>query len=623
MSIFSSRIREIGIISTVVIIVFSLASLLYVQDITINDIKNNLLLQQTQRQVASTRDISLHIGSDLNLILGMLDGLANSIYMQQGNLYGNNATKLMEEKYIQFDSVIKSLFVLDKDNIVTISLSPAGSEGAMVGADYSLRDWVVNSRQALKPIFSSDFERQGIFMIYMSYPIISRHTGQYTGTIVASIPSESFFAHYGNVEHINTQFLVAYDLNGTMLANGAGNTFIGHNFFDDYAQQFINHNPILNNLTRNLLAGTPGSATYDYGRGERLATSYPILVNGKYTYFISMVTPLAQVYSDVNVSLSNEQVKMFMLLGGTFSAIAILIIILIKWNIVLDSEVTRRTTALDLSNQRLAVANEQLKIHDKMQKEFINIAAHELRTPIQPIIGLSEVLRSKKGSYSVGGLENQQQMHDEFLDVIIRNAKRLGRLTQDILDITKIESQSLMLNKEKFNLNQLISDAVEDYRNQLAKENTDGKNIQLEIVSNEALWVEADRTRIHQVLSNLLSNAIKFTIEGTISVITERKDNEIFVSVSDVGTGTHSEILPKLFTKFTTKSNTAQDWVCIYRKALSRLMGVEYGPRITQIPTWSKSELPLRSVSLQKLTKIKSNSLCKIITCIGSTAKVC
>lgn len=556
MSIFSSRIREIGIISTVVIIVFSLASLLYVQDITINDIKNNLLLQQTQRQVASTRDISLHIGSDLNLILGMLDGLANSIYMQQGNLYGNNATKLMEEKYIQFDSVIKSLFVLDKDNIVTISLSPAGSEGAMVGADYSLRDWVVNSRQALKPIFSSDFERQGIFMIYMSYPIISRHTGQYTGTIVASIPSESFFAHYGNVEHINTQFLVAYDLNGTMLANGAGNTFIGHNFFDDYAQQFINHNPILNNLTRNLLAGTPGSATYDYGRGERLATSYPILVNGKYTYFISMVTPLAQVYSDVNVSLSNEQVKMFMLLGGTFSAIAILIIILIKWNIVLDSEVTRRTTALDLSNQRLAVANEQLKIHDKMQKEFINIAAHELRTPIQPIIGLSEVLRSKKGSYSVGGLENQQQMHDEFLDVIIRNAKRLGRLTQDILDITKIESQSLMLNKEKFNLNQLISDAVEDYKNQLAKENTDGKNIQLEIVSNEALWVEADRTRIHQVLSNLLSNAIKFTIEGTISVITERKDNEIFVSVSDVGTGIHSEILPKLFTKFTTKSNT-------------------------------------------------------------------
>jgi signal transduction histidine kinase len=210
-----------------------------------------------------------------------------------------------------------------------------------------------------------------------------------------------------------------------------------------------------------------------------------------------------------------------------------------------------------LSNQRLAIANDQLKIHDKMQKEFINIAAHELRTPIQPIIGLSEVLRSKKGSYALEGMENERQMHDEFLDVIIRNAKRLGRLTQDILDITKIESQSLTINKEKFNLSQLISDAVEDYRNQLAKENTDGKNIKLEIISsNDPLWVEADRTRIHQVLSNLLSNAIKFTKEGTIFIMAERKDKEIFVSVSDVGTGIHPEIMPKLFTKFATKSNT-------------------------------------------------------------------
>jgi signal transduction histidine kinase len=544
MSIFSNRIREIGIISVIVIIAFSLALLFYVQDITVNEIKNNLLLQQTQRQVVSTRDVSLHIGSDLNLIIGMLDGLSNSIYMQQGDLYGSNATKLVEEKYIQFESVVKSLFVLDKNNIVTISFSPAGSEGAMLGADYSLRDWVINSRQTLKPVFSDDFERQGIFMIYISYPIISRQTGQYMGTIVASIPSISFFSHYGNIQHINTQFLVAYDSNGTMLANGAGNTFVGQNFFDSYAQQFINHNAILNNLTRNLLAGTPGSAVYDYGRGERLATSYPILVNGKYAYFISMVTPLAQVYSDVNVLLSNEQLKMFMLLGGTFSAIAILIIVLIKWNKVLDNEVKRRTAELDLSNQRLAIANDQLKIHDKMQKEFINIAAHELRTPIQPIIGLSEVLRSKKGSYALEGMENEQQMHDEFLDVIIRNAKRLGRLTQDILDITKIESQSLTINKEKFNLSQLISDAVEDYRNQLAKENTDGKNIKLEIISsNEPLWVEADRTRIHQVLSNLLSNAIKFTKEGTIFIMAERKDKEIFVSVSDVGTGIHPEII--------------------------------------------------------------------------------
>jgi signal transduction histidine kinase len=214
-------------------------------------------------------------------------------------------------------------------------------------------------------------------------------------------------------------------------------------------------------------------------------------------------------------------------------------------------------------------------------------------------------------------------MHHEFLDVIIRNAKRLGRLTQDILDITKIESQSLTLNKEKFNPNQLISDAVEDYRNQLAKENTDGKNIQLEIVSNEALWVEADRTRIHQALSNLLSNAIKFTIEGTISVITERKDNEIFVSVSDVGTGIHSEILPKLFTKFTTKPNTGTGLGLYISKSIVEAHGGRIWAKNNPDSNMEQVGATLRSVSLQKLTKIKSNSLCKIITCIGSTAKVC
>src|SRR5919202_446953 len=95
---------------------------------------------------------------------------------------------------------------------------------------------------------------------------------------------------------------------------------------------------------------------------------------------------------------------------------------------------------------------EQLKTHDKMQKEFINIAAHELRTPMQPIIGLSEIVLSKT--------KDEEQV--KLFEVINRNAKRLQRLTEDILDVTKIESQSLNLKKEQFNLNQVISNAIED-----------------------------------------------------------------------------------------------------------------------------------------------------------------
>ena len=122
---------------------------------------------------------------------------------------------------------------------------------------------------------------------------------------------------------------------------------------------------------------------------------------------------------------------------------------------------------LEESNKQLGLANEQLKIHDKMQNEFINIAAHELRTPIQPILGLSEILRSRLRHARGGGVEEGQ----EIIDIIIRNAKRLQRLAEDILDATRIESQLLEINKERFDLNELISNAVQDYRNQIEKDN--------------------------------------------------------------------------------------------------------------------------------------------------------
>jgi signal transduction histidine kinase len=563
MDFVSKRIKEISIISIILIVTFSLGLLFYIQNITESDIKHDLLLQQEQRQIASTRDISLYIGSDLNLVVAMLDGLANSIYLQQGDLSSDNATKLVGEKYTQFSKVINGLFLLDKNNIVTLGFSPTVSEAAILGADYSLRDWVVETRITLKPVFSDDFERQGIYTIFISYPIISRETGQLIGIIVASIPTVPFFAHYGNIEHINTQFLVAYDTNGTMLANGAGQTLVGQDFFGNYTQQFINHNSVLNNLTRTLLAGNPGLGIYDYGRGERLTTDYPIFVNGKPTYFIQVVTPTTQIYSDVKGLLSIEDVKMFTLLGGTFAAISVLIIVLIKWSAILDTEVKSRTKELDESNSQLALANEKLKLHDKMQEEFINIAAHELRTPIQPIITLSEVLRSRK-QWDTEKVEGEFQQ-DEILDVIIRNAKKLARLSQDILDVTKIESQSLLLQKEKFNLNQVILNAVADSRNQITKENKDN-SVKLELVfkRDADIYIEADKSRINQVLSNLLLNAIKFTKEGTITITTEKKEESdyynhssrevVVVTIKDSGTGVAPDILTKIFRKFTSGS---------------------------------------------------------------------
>lgn len=568
LNIFSyKRIREMGIVSIILIVLLSIGLLIYIQNITVRDLKENLFLQQRERQIASTHDISTHVGSDINLVFGMLDGLANSIYLQQGN-NGENAKKMVGEKYTQFKNIIDGLFVLDKNNTVTISYS--NSSSPVIGADYSFTGWVEDTRNTLKPIFYDGFERQDIYTIFISYPIVNQETGQYMGLIATSIPTVPFFSRYGHLENIDTQFLVAFNRYGTMLANGLNSTFVGENFFGDYTQQFIHHNPILNNLTRNLLLGNSGSAVYDYGRGQRLTTDYPIFVNNQPTYFIQVVTPLAAVTSQASGLLSTENTKMFLLLGCILAAISVLTIVLIKWNSSLNAEVNRRTKELDESNKQLALANEKLTVRDKMQQEFINTAAHELKTPIQPIIALSEIVQNsiKRGAArddTHGGddasarLGRQQQY--ELLDIIIRNAKRLARLSENILDVAKIESHSWVVRKERVNLNKLISETVVDFRNQIVKENKN-KNIKLEFASNDKddIFVEADKDRIGQVISNLLSNSVKSARAGTIAVTTERRDNnnnkEVIVTVKDSGGGIDPEIFPRLFTKFATKSHS-------------------------------------------------------------------
>ena len=199
-------------------------------------------------------------------------------------------------------------------------------------------------------------------------------------------------------------------------------------------------------------------------------------------------------------------------------------------------------------------AHEKLKVQDRMQKEFINVAAHELRTPIQPILGLLGLLRSKKDDI------NKQDLNIS-LNLLMRNAQRLKRLSEDILDVTKIESQSLKLNKELINLNDVILNAIQDSRNQVAKNRGNIKMVYKPDLSGHGIIVEADRNRLNQVIYNLLSNAIKFTEKegGIVSIRTEKKktrdnDDEVIVSVKDSGPGISSEMFPRLFEKFASKS---------------------------------------------------------------------
>jgi len=559
------RIYKIGIVSVISIVIFSFALFYYIQTVTENNVQSSLITEQIERQRAASKSLSQHIGSDLTLVMTVLDGLTSSGYIQAGDINSEKTNQLIQEKYKIIDDVIDKIFVLDKNDMVTSGMSQSSTD-EYLGADFSQREWVKEAKRDLKPVFSKGFERQGIYTIYIGVPVINRDNNQYMGLIGATIPTEKFFARYGNVHDVNSQFLVIYDKNGTILAVGADRNLVGKNFFGTTVQNFIGHNEILNNLTGSLLKGHPNYGVYDYGRSDRINTGQPILVQNTPTYFLQIVTPTKAIFSKISDTLFTDRLKGYSLLVAVFVSVGSLVIFLLKWNNTMEKEVIKRTNALNKTNIQLGImskqlrksnlslqnANEQLRQHDKIQKEFINMAAHELRTPIQPILGLADVLRD----YVTDSHQSK------LLDVIMRNAKRLQRLSCDILDVSKIESSLLKISKSKIDLNEKIKNVINDVENGY----DDGNNSNVKIIfePKETIFVYADKDRIHQVLSNLLNNAIKYTKNGTVTINTSiangsnnnaNNDKEAVVTIMDTGYGITPEIMQKLFSKFVTTSS--------------------------------------------------------------------
>jgi signal transduction histidine kinase len=402
------------------------------------------------------------------------------------------------------------------------------------------------------PVFSDGFlGRDGKYRIALTYPITNGSSGEYVGIVEALVPTIQFFQSYGNIYDIKAQYLAVLDRNSVQLIHPV-KSFIGKSFFGSYTQEVTGHNKVLNNVIHTVMSGQPDFAVYDFRNGERLNTGYPISVDGKLLYFIFVITPTSTIYSQIDNVVLTERIEMFSLLAGVTAAIVVLILFLLKWSSNLENEVKSRT-------KELYQANEQLRTHDKMQREFINVAAHELRTPIQAMLGLADLLKTKI---------NDKEQH-QLAEVISRNAKRLKRLSQEALDVTRIEGGSLTLSTERIDLNDLIAHVVGDYRQQIQE--SGNNNARLIFDSNKgSVFVKADKERIAQVFSNLLRNAVTFTKDGkdqTILVRLEertREENhyenknqvkrEVVVSVRDSGKGIDQNVIPRLFTKFATTS---------------------------------------------------------------------
>jgi two-component system, OmpR family, sensor histidine kinase VicK len=193
---------------------------------------------------------------------------------------------------------------------------------------------------------------------------------------------------------------------------------------------------------------------------------------------------------------------------------------------------------------------EKLNAHYAMQREFINIAAHELRTPIQALLGIIDLIESK-----VDSNKEKVELSRAHIEMMMRNVTRLERLSANILDASRIESKTLKLNKEVFDLNQKVLQVIDDLKMTIPG----GRN-NIKIVSNtlaNKLEIYADKSRIFEVLSNLIRNSIRFSVEegATITVNIGQKEGYAVVEVRDNGRGIDPEIMPRLFTKFATKSH--------------------------------------------------------------------
>jgi signal transduction histidine kinase len=586
-------IRGFGILAVILIIISSYAMFFYFQRQTHEQLNSQLFDEQKERQQVSTQQIANHIGSDLTLVVSILDGISNSKYLQEGEFYSQEIKQLVTEKYTQMSDRVDSLFVLNSEDIVVGgagNLTSGRSTIAPVGNDLSFRPWVRETRDTSKPVFSEGFEHLGEYRVIITNPVINRETKEYLGLVGVSIPTVRFFGHYGNVYDVNSQFLAAFDSKGTILAVGANPSIVGLNFFGDVVQNNVNHNPTLYKHTSELLQGVAGYAVYDAGSGARLSTSTPVYVAGSPTYFMQVATPTESIYSQIDPIITRESERLTLFLAGPTGASAILIVFLLLWNSSLGKEVKKRTRELQESNRLLGVTNEQLTERDRMQNEFINIAAHEMRTPIQPVLGLSEIilekllkvakqLQKEEGEDAI--VYKQQQLQDSsrlptrpnsifrssislsvekiipMIEIISRNAKRLEKLTNNLLDVTRMEnSKSLELSKEMFPINSVIRDCIIDASQHIGKKNIKFSYMPANKDQQQITTIKADRTRIAQVLMNLLDNSINSSQEGVISVATtvDHNANTITLSVKDPGSGIAPDITPRLFSKFATAS---------------------------------------------------------------------
>lgn len=564
-----------SVLATLIAASFSLILLYQVQESTKNHIKQSLFEKAKAEQIKTTRTIAGKISSDLDSIVSKLGQLAATPALQEGRFTTATVDRLVNDKLDELKSLyaVDDVFIIN-DKGILVNINRDNNFGRFVGLDISSREYVKEVIQSRAPVFSNWYVgSDGNSRITAIYPIVDVDTGKLVGAVGASVIANPFFSRYGNIYEFNSsQYINVLDRNAVFAAS-PNPSIVGLSFYDDKVQsEFVKHDPIVNEFYGKLLSGKASDAMFDVGFGERLVTGQPVTINAKPVYFLTVGIPTSVIYSDIDAILASQNSLNYFQWIALLVAIGFILLFLLRLNNRLNHEVSRRTEELALANAELRKANDKLEIHDKLQREFINIAAHELRTPITPILVALHLAQKVKTADG----ESQTILAKGQAEMIERNAKRLGKLANDVLTVTRIEGMGLYLHKEPVNMNEKISRVVSDIKTFTPP---DKKIDFIFEPSRDAIIVEADTSKLFEVLANLLRNAIRFTDESggriTITLDKEEVREEIqdgkiqtktmaIIRIKDNGKGIDPEILPRLFQKFAASQDLGATGLGLY-----------------------------------------------------------
>ncbi len=528
-----------------------------ISNISSQDVRSNAKIEVYQ--------LSRILVRNMESISNNLQGLSNSISLL--DIEKDNVQRLFDSAQTSTKDLTNGYYMFDMNGEIISETSNRSITANYDGIKANSSDIFLSPKTRNTTYYSSIIDVNNQFpLLFISYPVIKDNVtfsnittqsnmSNFEGIVFTTIDLSKlgeFLQKELSPEFASNVGLI--DTNGVILYSKNRNV-VGKNYLTPEFQDLIP--PEIKDVYNNILATslTGGSGIRDISFNDNMTTiAYqPITLDGEFLWSLYISTPhsLASNVGYLINQQKNFSTIVIIVVGSMAFGIAFLIL---SWNKRLEGAVESRTVqlkktneSLTESNSLLASANQQLEIHDNMQKEFINVAAHELRTPIMPILGEAELIENDISDNEFASVSKEQ------ISSIIRNAKRLDRLAADILDVTNIEGKSLKLNKSTFDIDEILSELVTEYSRKIQNDNAKDKKLS---IFYEPIHVRifADRYRITQVISNIINNAIKFTDQGTITIEGIVNSNEMTVKINDTGKGIDNEIINRLFDKFVSRS---------------------------------------------------------------------